>query len=713
MALLSKVIHHGSEKGSEKQAHGTKGKSNKPMFRLSLTLESPPVIFYGQPHESTGSIISGLLSLQVLEKNEGRGSGGYNEFTPVRSNSSSDTSIYPVNSKGGEQEIVELESVTLSLIQTVKYTKPFLIPSSSVSGCNDCTVKKNELARWDVLTARAAFNSGSHQYPFSYLLPGSLPASCRIGSTQGFSFIKYNLIATAKDSNSSKLTKVNLPLNISRSVLRGPDRNSLRVFPPTEATANAVLPNVVYPKSAFPLELKIDNIVSSNLDRRWRLRKLYWKMLEHVKVKASTCPKHESKLNGIKEAERRSSKHGGQGSQGTGKHINPSNFHHSTIQTSMTLQHPPANISQDIANDTQGIHTENDSSINEDENQNNFGSSARTSVEADRHSTSSAFGNVNSSNNNVLEEFLSPSNSNQEMASLTHLYPANSTASLGETGTPGLDTVNSNTSSRGHNETEEIYLEETRAISHGETKSGWKSDFSGRGIIEMVVEISAYNSSSGLNKHITKKTSDDIDIDEIESGLEHNANVTCDINDPTLGIYVNHTLVVEAVVAEEIIQNHEKRGEKKANPKSTSTNPLSPQSSAGSMQNAAGSSNNPPTSTVGVSTGAARVLRMQFNIKLTERSGLGIAWDDEVPPTYEDIRTLSPPTYAETSNSNTPVSTPSQQINSPSIFMRNNGHILQGIGDTPIMGNISLPSRSQSNISEHLTIDDRIQDLRL
>lgn len=709
MPLLSKVLHHGSEKGLEKNAHGANSKSNKPRFTLSLTLESPPVIFYGQPHESTGSIVSGLLSLQVHEKNERRKNSRYGEFYPVRLNSSSDASIHAVNSKVGEQDIVELEYVTLSLIQTVKLAKPFLIPSGSVSGCKDCTTKKNELARWDVLTAKAGFHLGSHQYPFSHLLPGSLPATCRIGSTQGFSFIKYNLIATAKEANSSKLTKVNLPFNISRLVLRGPDRNSLRVFPPTDATAKAVLPNVVYPKSTFPLELKIDNIVSSNQDRRWRLRKLYWKMLEHVKVKASTCQRHETKLNAIKEAERRSSKYGGQ-AQGTNKNINPSNFHHSTIQTSMSLQHPPTSISQDITNDIQGTPHENDSLINED-NHNNFTASTRTSIEADRRSPSSALGNVNSLNN-ILEEFLSPLNSHQEIANIAHLYPASSTASLGEAVNPGLDTVNSNASPRDNNDTEELYLEETRAINHGETKSGWKSDFSGRGIIEMVVEISAYNSSSGLNKHITKKTSDDLDIDEIESGLEHNANVTCDINDPTIGIYVSHTLVVEAVVAEEIIQNHEKR-EKKSNAKHTPTNTLSPQSSIGSMQNVTGLSTNPSTNTIGVSTGAARVLRMQFKIILTERSGLGIAWDDEVPPTYEDISTLSPPTYAETSNSNTPVPTPSQQVSTPSVLMRNTDHVLQGIGDTPIMGNLNFPARSLSNISECLTIDDRIQDLRL
>jgi hypothetical protein len=43
-------------------------------------------------------------------------------------------------------------------------------------------------------------------------------------------------------------------------------------------------------------------------------------------------------------------------------------------------------------------------------------------------------------------------------------------------------------------------------------------------------------------------------------------------------------------------------------------------------------------------TGAARVLRTQFHLTLTERSGMGIAWDEEQPPIYEDVP-ASPPTY--------------------------------------------------------------------
>jgi arrestin-related trafficking adapter 1 len=43
-------------------------------------------------------------------------------------------------------------------------------------------------------------------------------------------------------------------------------------------------------------------------------------------------------------------------------------------------------------------------------------------------------------------------------------------------------------------------------------------------------------------------------------------------------------------------------------------------------------------------TGAARVLRMHFNITVTERSGLGISWDEEQPPLYENVP-ASPPAY--------------------------------------------------------------------
>ena len=44
-------------------------------------------------------------------------------------------------------------------------------------------------------------------------------------------------------------------------------------------------------------------------------------------------------------------------------------------------------------------------------------------------------------------------------------------------------------------------------------------------------------------------------------------------------------------------------------------------------------------------TGAARILRTQFHLMLTDRPGLGISWDEETPPVYEDVPE-SPPHYA-------------------------------------------------------------------
>ena len=43
-------------------------------------------------------------------------------------------------------------------------------------------------------------------------------------------------------------------------------------------------------------------------------------------------------------------------------------------------------------------------------------------------------------------------------------------------------------------------------------------------------------------------------------------------------------------------------------------------------------------------TGAARVLRTQFNLAVTDRAGMGLSWDDEMPPMYEDVPD-SPPHY--------------------------------------------------------------------
>ncbi len=45
-------------------------------------------------------------------------------------------------------------------------------------------------------------------------------------------------------------------------------------------------------------------------------------------------------------------------------------------------------------------------------------------------------------------------------------------------------------------------------------------------------------------------------------------------------------------------------------------------------------------------TGVGRILRMHFSAVLTEHSGIGISWDNEAPPIYQDVPP-SPPAYSQ------------------------------------------------------------------
>lgn len=82
-----------------------------------------------------------------------------------------------------------------------------------------------------------------------------------------------------------------------------------------------------------------------------------------------------------------------------------------------------------------------------------------------------------------------------------------------------------------------LYIEEIRTVSNGELKSGWKSDFTGQGRIELVVEISVMNLISmgynNANSNITTITSQNCDSPLFDhDGYSNNeCNCSCDIED--------------------------------------------------------------------------------------------------------------------------------------------------------------------------------------
>lgn len=97
---------------------------------------------------------------------------------------------------------------------------------------------------------------------------------------------------------------------------------------------------------------------------------------------------------------------------------------------------------------------------------------------------------------------------------------------------------------------------------------------------------------------------------EFPFAIRPEARPVCDMKSED-GTEVSHSLIVEMIIAEEFAPL--------GKPKNTTA------------------------------TGSARVLRMCFGVTVTERRGMGISWDEEAPPLYENVPD-SPPGYSTTTN---------------------------------------------------------------
>lgn len=143
-----------------------------------------------------------------------------------------------------------------------------------------------------------------------------------------------------------------------------------------------------------------------------------------------------------------------------------------------------------------------------------------------------------------------------------------------------------------------VLHEDARLIGSAELKNGWKSDFqTADGRIEMELDC--------------------------KIPLVHHA--ACDVETPS-GVEVTHALILELIVAEETVSSSLLPASMLVDPNDKSQLPTAPVKYV-------------------TPTGAARVLRMKFRLCVTDRPGMGISWDEEQPPMYENIP-AGPPSYA-------------------------------------------------------------------
>lgn len=229
----------------------------KPVNKLNIKIESPPNVFYGNPTVSTGALMSGLLKITVVEP----------ECT--------------------------LEKFDMELYASVTARKPV------AANCPDCVVQRSSLFSWKFLTHPKSLEVDEHDFPFSWLLPGHLPAT-----TSGIlGNLEYYLEAKAvikRPGQESETLSLHHPIVVKRALGPLPDKNSLRIFPPTNLTAHVLLAPVIHPIGDFNVLMKLNGLTDTQKDvtTRWSLRKMTWKIEEHEKMVSPACAKHSVKLGG-------------------------------------------------------------------------------------------------------------------------------------------------------------------------------------------------------------------------------------------------------------------------------------------------------------------------------------------------------------------------------------------------------------------------------
>ncbi|KAL9603052.1 MAG: hypothetical protein Q9219_001416 [cf. Caloplaca sp. 3 TL-2023] len=220
--------------------------------KMEIAMESPPCVFYGGTN-SSGALFSGQLKIIVTDPE------------------------------------VRLMSIHMELKGTTVTKKPV------VKDCPDCINKISTIKSWNFITEPTTYSHGTHQLPFSYLLPGHLPATTH--ST--LADIDYALQVKAVTSLADTITHHH-PLRVQRALQPTPEKQSVRIFPPTNLTVNVIHSQIIHPIGSFLVQFRMNGVVHQEKEAqtRWRIRKLDWRIDEHTRNVSPACPKHAHKVGG-------------------------------------------------------------------------------------------------------------------------------------------------------------------------------------------------------------------------------------------------------------------------------------------------------------------------------------------------------------------------------------------------------------------------------
>ncbi|OLN83761.1 Uncharacterized protein C1F12.05 [Colletotrichum chlorophyti] len=233
----------------------SKDSHENPHAALDWHIESPPIVFFGDAETSTGALVSGLMHLKVKD------------------------------------EQLEFEGFEAKLNIHVQHKRPF------TNHCGECTNQYTELKRWTFLAHPTTLKKGVHQFPFSILLEGHLPASMDTPITSIAYEFKAEATLVKGTPGSQHPIKFEQNFDVKRSLLQ-PEfpHHSVRVFPPTNIKASAHYNQIIHPAGTHNVSFRLDGLTSANTNNKtvefWKLKKVTWKLEETIKTVAPACEKH-------------------------------------------------------------------------------------------------------------------------------------------------------------------------------------------------------------------------------------------------------------------------------------------------------------------------------------------------------------------------------------------------------------------------------------
>jgi hypothetical protein len=233
-------------------------KPTKPQPNLAIKMESPPNMFYGNPTQSSGALMAGLVNLTVVDP----------DFV--------------------------LERLDMTFVAAVTAKKPV------AQNCKECSSQKTVLKEWNFLKAPKHLDAEEHSFPFSYLLPGHLPATSMgmLGVLEYY--LEVRAVGVKQPGQEPETMSLRRDIPMMRALTPIPEKNSLRIFPPTNLTAHVTLAPVIHPIGDFTVLMKLNGLKDTSKDviTRWRLRKMNWKIEEKEVMVSAACSKHSAKLGG-------------------------------------------------------------------------------------------------------------------------------------------------------------------------------------------------------------------------------------------------------------------------------------------------------------------------------------------------------------------------------------------------------------------------------